>query len=71
MIAKVGETAGKIWHALKENGEMSSAQLKKKIGVDDKTLWMTLGWLAREDKLNFTQAKTTLKISLKSLPSAA
>jgi uncharacterized protein HemY len=68
MTAKVGEAAGKVWHTLKESGEMSTAQLKKKIGADDKTLWMALGWLSREDKLNFNQAKNTLKISLKPLP---
>jgi uncharacterized protein HemY len=68
MLAKVGEAAGKVWHALKNDGEMSTAQLKKATGADDKTLWMALGWLAREDKLVFNQAKNTLKISLKPLP---
>jgi len=68
MTAKVGEAAGKVWHTLKENGEMSTAQLKKKLGTDDKTLWMALGWLAREDKLNFIQVKNTLKISIRPLP---
>jgi len=70
MIPMVGEAAGKVWHTLKENGEMSPAQLKKKTGSDDKTLWMALGWLAREDKVNFNQIKNTLKISLKARPSA-
>jgi hypothetical protein len=69
MIPLVGEVAGKVWHALKENGEMSPAQLKKKTGTDDKTMWMALGWLAREDKVNFNQIKNTLKISLKSVAS--
>jgi hypothetical protein len=69
MIPLVGEAAGKVWHALKENGEMSPAQLKKKTGADDKTMWMALGWLAREDKVNFNQIKNTLKISLKSVAS--
>ncbi|MDZ7292080.1 MAG: winged helix-turn-helix domain-containing protein [candidate division KSB1 bacterium] len=70
MIARIGETAGKVWHVLKNSGEMSAAQLKKATGADDKTLWMALGWLAREDKLNFVQVKNILKISLKSLPGA-
>jgi hypothetical protein len=70
MFAQVGEVAGKVWHTLKESGELSTAQLKKKIETDDKTLWMALGWLAREDKLNFNQVKNTLKISLKPLPNA-
>jgi hypothetical protein len=69
MLPTVGEAAGKVWHTLKENGELSTAQLKKKIEADDKTLWMALGWLAREDKLTFNQVKNTLKISLKPLPS--
>jgi hypothetical protein len=66
MTAKIGETAGKVWHALQNGSEMSTTQLKKATGADDKTLWMALGWLAREDKLVFTQNKTTLKVSLKS-----
>lgn len=66
MTAKVGEAAGKVWHTLKNGGEMSTTQLKKAVGVDDKTLMMALGWLAREDKLNFSQNKTTLKVSIKS-----
>ena len=70
MIPKVGEAAGKVWHTLKADGEMSIAQLKKKIGAEDKALWMALGWLAREDKLNFNQVKSTLKVSLKPLPDA-
>ncbi len=70
MTAKVGEAAGKVWHTLKNDGEMSAAQLKKATGTDDKTLWMALGWLAREDKVSFTEVKNTLKISLKALPSA-
>jgi hypothetical protein len=68
MTAKVGETAGKVWHVLKTDGEMSAAQLKKATGVDDKTLWMALGWLAREDKLSFNQVKNTLKVGLKAMP---
>jgi hypothetical protein len=32
-------------------------------------MWMALGWLAREDKVNFNQIKNTLKISLKSVAS--
>jgi uncharacterized protein HemY len=70
MVPKVGEAAGKVWHTLKADGEMSIAQLKKKLGADDKTLWMALGWLAREDKLNFNQVKNTLKVSLKLVPEA-
>lgn len=68
MTAKVGEVAGKVWHTLKNGGEMSAAQLKKATGTDDKTLWMALGWLAREDKLSFNQVKNTLKIGLKAMP---
>jgi hypothetical protein len=70
MTAKVGEAAGKVWHTLKNDGEMSAAQLKKATGTDDKTLWMALGWLAREDKVNFNQVKNTLKIGLKLMPNA-
>ena len=29
MVQKVGETAGKIWTALSENGQMTTKELKK------------------------------------------
>ena len=53
MFAKAGETAGAIWTALNENGALSAKDLKKATKAkSEKDLYLGLGWLLREDKLN-------------------
>jgi Winged helix-turn-helix domain (DUF2582) len=46
---QVGETAGKVWHALSSAGPQTLAQLKKKVDGSGELLSFGLGWLARED----------------------
>ena len=57
--------AGKIWHALSTNGEMSVAALKKSLGTKDVSADWAIGWLAREDKIELRKERNTLKISLR------
>ena len=53
MFAKAGEIAGAIWTALNENGAQNAKDLKKAAKVkSEKDLYLGLGWLLREDKLN-------------------
>ncbi|MDY6964864.1 MAG: winged helix-turn-helix domain-containing protein [Halobacteriota archaeon] len=64
MIGDIGETAGEIWDLLNEQGEVSLSGLKSKI--DRKNLVeMSLGWLAREDKITLYKYKNGTRISLK------
>lgn len=65
LIQKVGETAGVVWHALEASGPIKLAVLKKKTNSTDLILHMTLGWLAREDKIDMTPDGRTFKVSLK------
>jgi 23S rRNA maturation-related 3'-5' exoribonuclease YhaM len=66
MQAKAGELAGKIWQVLNENGETTAKNLKKAIKVkSDKDLYLGLGWLLREDKLNVEETEADTFISLK------
>ena len=65
MIQPIGETAGKVWQALNEKEALSVAQLKKAAGTDEKSLWLALGWLAREDKVDIQKNRTSYKINLK------
>ncbi len=53
MEMKIGETAGKIWTALQENGKVSVAQLPKLIDERDVITYQALGWLAREAKVSY------------------
>jgi DNA-binding HxlR family transcriptional regulator len=63
--AQVGETAGRIWHLLNDEGPQTFSQLKKKLGGSPELLSFALGWLAREDKVDIMQEKKTLRIALK------
>lgn len=63
---KAGEISGKIWEALSANGEMSSKDLKKAIKVrSDKDLYVALGWLLREDKIQTREEAKETFIVLK------
>ena len=48
------ETAGKIWEYLNENGEVTTKKMNKDLGLNENFTSMGLGWLAREDKVNFS-----------------
>lgn len=60
-----GEWAGKIWNSLNENGEMTIKDLKKVLKTRaDKDIYLGIGWLLREDKIEATEkgAETSLKL---------
>lgn len=61
----IGETAGKIYRVLEKNGAMEMVSLQKEINVQDPALYnQALGWLAREDKIDFLKKGKTGAISL-------
>lgn len=62
---KVGEVAGKVWHALSDYGPQTVTQLKTKVNGGSEILNFALGWLAREEKIEIIQDKKTFKVSLK------
>ena len=53
---EIGLNAGKVWQLL--------SNLKKKSGLKDKDLGAALGWLAREDKIEFEQEEEELYVYL-------
>ncbi len=65
MINEIGLSAGQIWKKLNEEGEMVITTLKRKTGLPINMFYLGLGWLAREDKLNFRREKRTIYVSLK------
>ena len=66
MIEKIGTVAGAVWTALNENGAMTSKDLKKAAKIKtDKELFLAMGWLAREDKLNVVEEGKEITLSLK------
>lgn len=66
MTEIIGANAGAIWTALNANGAMNTKDLKKAAKIKtDKDLYLAMGWLIREDKLNVEEADKVITLSLK------
>ena len=63
MIAKIGENAGLVWGAL-QNGAQGLKALKKATKLKNEELFLALGWLAREGKLNFKEEEADTIVAL-------
>ena len=64
MKEKIGETAGKIWSALRDNEEVNISQLPKVLNEKPVIVYQALGWLAREDKINYHVKGGKILVSL-------
>ena len=63
---KAGELAGKIWNALSENETMTVKELKKAAKArTEKDVFLGLGWLLREGKLDVEEKNKEIIVSLK------
>lgn len=62
---EIGETAGEVWRLLESEGSLTLAQIKKKVGAKPGHAEYALGWLAREDKIEFEQDKRACRVTLK------
>lgn len=60
----IGETAGKIYKLLEQKGELTVTRAEKEIGVDADLFNQAVGWLARENNINFSRIGKAVKISL-------
>lgn len=65
MMMNIGEVAGKIWKYLDTNGETTLANLKKELELKSEHASLSIGWLARENKISMEKKGNSLKISLK------
>ena len=65
MFHTIGETAGEIWRLLNQEGAMSISTIVSKVKQPQSAVYMGIGWLAREDKLAFTETKRGISISIK------
>ena len=64
MKEKVIETAGKTWRYLGQNGETNVSQLSKVLKEKDEVVLQAIGWLAREDKINYSIKNRRTFVSL-------
>ncbi|WP_423792344.1 winged helix-turn-helix domain-containing protein [Methanocaldococcus indicus] len=65
--AKIGETAGKVYHLL-ESGEKCLSEIEKRLkeeGYNTNIVKMAIGWLAREDKIEILKDNKRWIIRLK------
>ena len=62
----IGNAAGAIWTALSENGALNAKDLQKVAKIKtDKELYLAMGWLLREDKLNVAEEGKEMTLCLK------
>lgn len=52
---EIGSNAGKVWQLLCNNEKWEYDVLKCKSGLSEKDLSAAIGWLARENKIEFCQ----------------
>lgn len=61
---KAGEVAGKIWTALNGTEGLTAKQIKKATKLNDKDLFLGLGWLLREDKITTSEVEGEIFVKL-------
>jgi hypothetical protein len=61
----IGLVAGEIWGFLAEKEPQTLAAIKKAVTAPADVITAAIGWLAREDKLEFATSGRTLKVGLK------
>lgn len=59
------ESAGQIYNYLSNKGEVSINKMKKDLSLGDNFAEMGLGWLSREDKLEYTQKAKSVTVKLR------
>ncbi len=62
---EIGHVAGDVWGVLSSNGPVTLAALKKDVDAPGDMVIAAIGWLAREDKLEFSTAGRSVKVSLR------
>jgi len=65
MDQKIGEIAGQVWDFLNEKEEASVTEVCRTLDESHSKVSMAIGWLAREDKLQFISKNRGNAIKLK------
>jgi Mn-dependent DtxR family transcriptional regulator len=61
---KIGKTAGAIWKILKKKKEVNVTELPKLLKEKSSLVYQALGWLAREDKIEYQTKAAKTFVSL-------
>jgi DNA-binding MurR/RpiR family transcriptional regulator len=65
MTDNIGKSAGLIWEFLQQNGPSTMTKMGEACSLDSKALQRAIGWLAREDKIDFVSRGRSELIALK------
>ena len=65
MDEKIGNIAGLIWKYLIDNGQSTTIKIKSALEISNSMMYLALGWLAREGKVDVVEIQNTIKVSLK------
>lgn len=52
---QIGTLAGMVWRMLNEKGKLSFEELQHETLLDSESVSTAIGWLAREDKIEFDE----------------
>ena len=63
-VEDIGTTAGRVWSFLKEHGKVSLSALEKGVDESRSTVYMAIGWLAREGKVSIQREERSIQIWL-------
>ncbi len=61
----IGSTAGDIWNYLDINGQSSVIKIKSALGVPNSLLYLAIGWLSRENKIEIKEYGHSYKIAVR------
>ena len=66
MRETIGQAAGQIWHLLVNTSEpINITDIPKRTKLTAQIAYQGLGWLAREEKIDYIQKGRSILISLK------
>lgn len=65
MKNKIGEYAGVIWHLLRNRGKLNLREIGEATHIGQDIIFMSLGWLLREDKIHINNINGRLFYELK------
>lgn len=61
---RIDSDAGIIWQVINDNKDIKITDLKKLTKMEIKNIYLALGWLARENKVFFSERENELAICL-------
>lgn len=64
-VESIGAVAGAVWKYLSDHGPVTLSKLAREIDAPRDLVMQGVGWLAREDKIEFHQGQRSKQISLK------